>query len=213
MPASHSPTQDPAYPWVAFRNSTCNGTYWAVRRWRPAATTDRLGWEVMMTRDLRPRRFGSEAAAARAAHAANANGGVPPEAPLTAAQRDYLISYGLDYLHSNRAMRRADLAQFVAALVGAEFDDPSVMREDLAKAKALRARGFFRHFGVKSRPARDYVRLVVAFSEAGAAAAFEALLAAGHITPAHQPGQRPRTSPHGLPGAPAAPPPPEDSPG
>lgn len=181
--AVHSPTADPSHGWEAFRNHTFNGTYWAVRRWRPASTSDRLGWEVMMARDLRPRRFGSEKAAARAADAANRNGGVPPEKPLSPAQVAYLVSFGKDYLRSNPKQAAAPRAVFEAGLLGAEFDDWCVMPPDLAKAKVLRSRGYFRVFKVSRQLGRVYVRLQVAFRDAGAAAAYDALVAAGLVAP------------------------------
>lgn len=136
-----------------------------------------------MARDLRPRRFGSEEAAARAADAANRNGGVPPEKPLSPAQVAYLVSFGKDYLRSNPKLESAARAALEAGLLGAEFDDWCVMTPDLAKAKVLRSRGYFRMFKVSRQLGRGYVRLQVAFTDAGAAAAYDALAAGGLVAP------------------------------
>ena len=55
-------------PWEPFLNSTYNGTYWAIHRGNSRCLG---GMQTMLTAAGKPRRFGSESAARRAADAAN----------------------------------------------------------------------------------------------------------------------------------------------
>lgn len=68
-PSSARPSGGKPGPWEPFQNTTHNGTYWAVHRWNDKW----MGYvQVMNTKNSSPRRFGSQAAAQKAADAANA---------------------------------------------------------------------------------------------------------------------------------------------
>ncbi|MFK4706030.1 hypothetical protein ABIC83_002869 [Roseateles asaccharophilus] len=160
--------------WAAFHHRTFNGTYWAIRRWRDASTTSRMGWELMMTRSLNPRRYGSELAAQRVADAANQNGGVPPLKPLSPAALEYLAGFGQSWMQP-RGMRTWDKDTFVAGFLGVEFEDRHVRDEDARLVKVLRARGFFKRcFLEKNRHTRWYHAHLI-FNESGAQAVYDAL--------------------------------------